>query len=389
MKNKLINFIKHNRFLYKIITFLYRVFYNFLGIFIRTKKTIMFSSFGGRKFDDSPYSLYMEIIKDHFFDEYEIVWAFTDINKFEVERGKKVKIDTFKFFTTLLSSKIWISNTDVDRGIGLRKKGVIRIETWHGTPLKKICGEENTKTFKPHRRKNSRNLIRCAQSEYDREIFARIFKCSKESILLCDLPRNDELVHNLSDKERNSILCELGIPFDKKIILYMPTYREYLNQNYESYIEPPIDFKKWETIIGNNFFVLFRAHYSTSKVFGIEDNNFIHDVSKYERLNNLYQISDILISDYSSAFFDFCIKGKKMLCFPYDLDEYKQKRGLYLDIEKDLKLPVYKNESDLLKAIVDENHEKQADISEFKNKFAPFAGNAANTILEKLKNMLS
>ena len=66
-----------------------------------------------------------------------------NLDTIDIPRGRKVKIDTLRFFYELLSSKIWISNTGLDRNIGLSKKKVISIETWRGCPFKKICSEEN------------------------------------------------------------------------------------------------------------------------------------------------------------------------------------------------------------------------------------------------------
>ena len=388
MKANLINYLKNNSIIYSFIAFLLRLFFNTVGLFCQTKKRIVFMSFGGRKFDDSPLALYNKIINDKFFDDYEIYWVFCKPNEYKLIRGKTIKVDSFKFFIILLTSKIWISNTMIDRGIGIRKKGVIRVETWHGTPLKKICGEENIKSFKTFKSKKTDNhTIRCAQSVYDQNIFARVFNSTKESILLCDLPRNDELINNISAEKRDEILTKIGAPLNKKIILYIPTYREYLKtKRYENYIAPPINLRVWEEKLGCNFILLFRAHYAVNKVLGIKNNGFVFDVSTYDRLNDLFQICDILISDYSSAFFDFSIKERPMFCFAYDLEEYSEKRGLYLDIEKDLFLKVFRTENNLLDQLMDNPNSIAA--KRIKKKYAPNAGNACSTIISEIKKRL-
>lgn len=385
MKAKLINFIKANRIIYSVISFFYRLFFNFIGLFCRTKKQIIFTSFGGRKFDDSPYALYKKIISDNFFRDYRIIWAFTNPKSYKLTRGEVVKIDTFKFFISLMKSKIWISNTSIDRGIGLRKRGVVRVETWHGTPLKKICGEENSLTFKPKkRRKIDDKTIRCAQSEYDQEIFARVFNASKKCIHICDLPRNDELVHKISLAEKSELLKNVGIPEHKKIILYMPTYREYLlDDKYNNFIAPPLHLDLWKQELGEEYIVLFRSHYVVNKVLGIKTDNFIIDVSDFPHLNTLFLISDILISDYSSAFFDFCITEKPMICFAYDLKEYSEKRGLYLDLQKQF-IDVCEKEDELLLNI--KNIKNQS--KKFREKFAPNPGNATAKIIAEIKKRL-
>lgn len=70
-------------------------------------------------------------------------WAFVETENYDLPRGEKVKIDTPRFFKTLLSTFVWVGNSEIDRGIRLFSPKHIRIETWHGTPIKKICGEEN------------------------------------------------------------------------------------------------------------------------------------------------------------------------------------------------------------------------------------------------------
>ena len=121
-----------------------RICLRIMGFFIPVnKKSIIFSSFGGRRFDDSPRALYDKICSMEEFRDWKLIWAFIEPEKIEIPRGEKVKIDTWPFFKALLSTYVWIGNSEIDRGIRLFSSKHIRIETWHGTPLKKICGEEN------------------------------------------------------------------------------------------------------------------------------------------------------------------------------------------------------------------------------------------------------
>lgn len=393
MRLKIIGFLKcHPR----ILNFFYAVFgvaLNFLGLFVRKKKKIVFASYGGRKLDDSPYVLYKEICGRKEFDDYELIWAFVDPDAHELKRGRKVKIDTPAFFMALLSAKIWISNTGIDRDVGISKKRVISIETWHGCPLKKICGEEHTTSMqndKLHKGKKDASTIRCAQSEHDLEIFARVFNAEKEAFLLSDLPRNDELVGKKTVEEINAIKAKLNIPTEKKVILYMPTYREYLvDESYNNYIKPPMTLTKWAEALSDEYVLLFRAHYAVNKALDLKNDGFVFDVSSYPRINELYIVSDILISDYSSAYMDYAILERPMLCFAYDLEEYEEKRGLYLKLDEALPCEICDNEDALISQIVDLNYEEaSAKTRIFKERFAPFAGNASKTVVEEIVKRL-
>lgn len=318
-----------------------------------------------------------------------MLWAFVDPSKQDIPRGEKVKIDTYAFFKSLLYSHVWIGNTGVDRGIELRLKRHIRIETWHGTPLKKICGEENIRTFafRPAEYKGpiDNATIRCAQSEFDRDIFARVFHATNDSFLVSDLPRNDELFrYSKEDVER--IKKKLKINGSKKVILYTPTYREYLiNDNHKNYIAPPMDLKKWEAKLSGEYVLLIRAHYAISSAMDIGENDFVKDVSEYPSINDLYAISDMMISDYSSTYFDYAILDRPIFCFAYDLEEYEEKRGLYLDLANTLPCNINRNENELICEILSVDYNKASEKTRnFHMKFAPYAGNASCRIVDEL-----
>ena len=389
MRIRVINYLKLHPFVVNMCYSILRSILSILGLFLPLhKKTIIFASFGGRKFDDSPKALYDEICRRKEFDDWNFVWAFVNPNEFVINRGEKVKIDTLPFFIALLTSRVWISNSGMDRGIGIRSKKYIRIETWHGAPLKKICGEENENTIggkKKHKNKTlDNNTIRCAQSVYDQEIFSRIFNATKESILLSDLPRNDSLL-TYTDKDRIKIKELLGIK-NKKVILYAPTYREYLvDEHNDTYIAPPINLKKWEDMLGNEYVLLIRAHYAVSKSMNLKETDFIKDVSNYPILNDLYVIADMMISDYSSTFIDYSILDRPMFCFAYDLEEYTKKRGLYLELENTLPCLIHRNEDQLLKDILSADIEHCSEKTKmFHKKFAPSAGSASKKVVDEL-----
>ena len=389
MRTNIISFLKRHPGVLDIAWSFASVFLNIMSMFITINpKRIIFASFGGRSFSDSPKALYEGICNLAEFDDWELVWAFVEPEKYHLDRGCKVKIDTLDFFKILLGSKVWISNSGMARGIDIHRSGIVEIETWHGTPLKKIGGEENQNSMITKREKKSRtldtNTIRCAQSCYDQEIFSRVFHASKESILLSDLPRNDRLFRYSADEIKN-IKNQLNISNDKKIILYTPTYREFCNS--ATFVAPPINKKKWKTELGEKYVFLFRAHYTITSDLDLEDDFFI-DVTNYPDLNDLYIISDIMISDYSSTFVDYSVLDRPMLCYAYDLDEYKEKRGLYISLHEMLKC-VYTTEVELIDAIRNLDYEAAcSNTKEIHGKYAPYAGNATDEVIKCLINRI-
>lgn len=392
MRDRLIGALKNNKELLSLIYNFLRKSLNAIDVFVPKKKAILFTSFGGRNMDDSPYALYKKFLGDNRFNDYELIWAFTNPDNHTLNAGKKIRIDTPEFFRALLSSRIWISNAGIDRGIELSRKRHISVETWHGTPLKKIGDDSNDETALNENklRKQDDLTIRCAQSDYDLEILSRVLNAKKDSFLMSDLPRNDILL-DFTETDRQIIRNKLNIPENKKIILYMPTYREFQkNADNAYYLAPPINMSKWEDRLSDQYILLVRAHYAVSKSLNIKDDSFVKNVSKYEPLNELYAICDIFISDYSSSFVDFSIMEKPMLCFPYDYDLYKKNRGLYIDLETELPCKLCFDEDTLIKEIEEMDYPAACQRTKsFHEKYAPNAGNACAAVLEEIYKRLN
>ena len=104
-------------------------------------------------------------------------------------------------------------------------------------------------------------------------------------------------------------------------------------------------------------------------------------MSSYPQLEDLMIVSDILISDYSSIFFDYSIMEKPMFCYAYDYDKYNIERGLYFDIRKELKST--EDEDQLISMIKTLNKEEMVEKTRrFKEKFVDKYGNATQSALD-------
>ena len=117
MRDRIIVFVKTHPVVANTLWGIMRIFMRILSFFVPVKKeSIIFSSFGGRKFDDSPKALYDTICSMKEFQDWQLIWAFVEPDNFILPRGQKVKIDTFAFFRALLTTHVWIGNSEVDRG---------------------------------------------------------------------------------------------------------------------------------------------------------------------------------------------------------------------------------------------------------------------------------
>ena len=380
MKNKIVSLIKYFKWIYNIYFFVCSRAINILKIFIKPQNNlILFNSFGGRKYDDSPKALYEAMISDTRFENYKFVWAFHNPDNFFVERAEVIKTDTIKYFKTDLQARCWITNSGIERGLNFKGKKTFYFNTWHGTPIKKM-GSDLSDSNKGFRSKAKSKIdIMTAQGDFEADIFSRVFNIPRERFLMCGLPRNDMLA-NYSDKER--IKEKLGIPSDKKVILYAPTYREYeRDKTHNCILKPPVDLKKWEEVIGRDFCMLLRAHYEVVEVMDVSGNDFVKDVSEYPCLNDLMIVADILISDYSSIFFDFSIMDKPMLHFTYDFEEYSSKRGMYFDIRN--LINGGDNEEKLLDIIINIDEDAERELTrKFRDKYVNYYGNAIGKSLD-------
>ncbi len=378
----LINRVKYSKTIFSIYNYLGSKAISLLKLFLSNdKQLIIFASFGGRKFDDSPKAVYEAMIADPRFDEYKLVWAFMRPEDYTLPRGEKIKIDTLKYYITLLKAGVWVHNSSMTRGLNFTGISTFELNSWHGSAIKRMGSDINSgnKSFglKEEYGKKNHVSVMLAQGQYDVDVFTRAFSRPKESFRVIGLPRNDELARVTAVKQ-GEMKERLGISPEKKVLLYAPTFREYEKDGANNCVmAPPIDLKKWESELGDNYVLLFRAHYEVAKVMGVKDDDFVKNVSSYPSLDDLMVASDILISDYSSIFFDYAIQGKPMLSFAYDYDRYEKERGIYFDIRKELDCYI-DNEEDLLREIKMMDVPKREEVSKtFRDKYVESYGNAS------------
>lgn len=382
---KIVNLLKTNQFIYSLYNSILSFFIKMIGIFLKTDKhIILFNSFGGKKYDDSPKAIYEYMISNTKYDNYKFYWVFDCPDKFEIKNGTKLKNNSLKFFITALKAKYWITNSGIERGLKFKKKNTIYINTWHGTAIKHIGKDENNLSVKT---KTSKVDYMFSQSEYDRKTFMHVFDLEEKNVVLSGLPRNDELV-DVSDKNVKEIKKKLNLPLEKKVILYAPTFREYSRDSNGCLLAPPIDLKLWEERLGKDYILLFRAHYEVNKVLGIKENSFIKNYSDYPNLNELLKISDVLISDYSSIMIDYSILERPIFNYIYDFDEYKEKRGMYFDLRKKLPDCCFEKEKDLLEAIINMDIKKEKNKAiKFKHEFVQVCGESRKYIDKIIKEV--
>lgn len=374
--------LKHNFFINRIFTWSASVFFKTWGLFLPIDKKMVVFSAHSRKYNDSPRVLYEYMIRHPEYKDYTLVWGLEDpSNVILPGRAIKVKADTLTYFRYALKAKYWITCVNIERSLHFKKKLCRYLNTWHGTPFKHVgndAGERKDFDF-------STIDFFCYASEYEKEIYKRAFNVREEALIPTGLPRNDEL-YEVTNEKILGIKKSLNLPLEKKIILYAPTWRDSTDNGATYSIKPPINILKWEKELGDDYVVLFRAHGYTNKLLGIRFNDTIRDYSAYPAINDLFSISDILISDYSASMADFSILERPILCFAYDYEQYREERGLYLDYEKEMPSGILRTEDDVLNYIkqMDYKTECQKTKKMIKDKLTYYGGHATEVCIEKL-----
>lgn len=349
------------------------------GTLVKTDEDlVLFVSFMGMRYNDSPKAIY-EYMKAHpQYDRYHCVWAFEHPE--EYPQLSTVKIDTLNYFHMALKAKYWITNTNIERGLHFKKKCTIYLNTWHGMASKKIgndCLGRKDYNF------GAIDYL-VVSGALDETAFESAFNAKEKSFLRCGMPRNDVL-WEANEDSKNALRIKLGIPKDKKAIFYAPTWRDSVDGGKTYDIKIPVNFEKWHTILGDEYIVFFRAHHLTTKIMGIHFDDFIRDASGYPDVNDLMIASDLLVTDYSSIAFDYAILGKPIFCFAYDYDTYLAERGVYLPIDENYPSPSCRTEDELLNKIRQMDYKEECKHTiRFRNEFVQYGGNATETCAKKI-----
>lgn len=369
------------------------------------EKTILFCCFNGKSYSCSPKAIYEYMINDDKFKDYKFIWAFVDDKKYkyleENINTTVVKIREKEYKKYLAKAKYWIFNYKIPDFL-YPKKNQIFVQCWHGTPLKRLgCDLEHFDNVlntidgikKRYKIEASKFTYFISPSKFASEKFISAWnlkEIGKENIIVEEgYPRNDFLF-NYKEKDVQQIRKKLGIENDnRKIILYAPTYRSDQHQTGLGYVyKEEIDFKKMEEKFGKEYLILFRPHYFIANSFDFDKyKGFVYNVANIDDINELYIISDILITDYSSVFFDYANLKRPMIFFMYDLEHYKnESNGFYIDLNE-LPGPIVETQEDLEKSIedVDFNIGSSKKYKEFNEKYNYLDdGNASKRVIEKV-----
>lgn len=279
-------------------------------------------------------------------------------------------------------AKYLFSPMDVPNG---KRKGQIWVMTWHGAPLKTIgLLRQDNATMRKHV-KTFRNCdYFCNTASVFKDLLKKSFDLTDNVFVNTGLPRNDILLCADKDNIAASVRKKLGIPKNKKVLFYCPTWRR------TDWHQPmPFDMKKLEKSLGDEYVLLIRSHVGKhtwidkdGKDINSLNDDFCIDVADYNNLSELYLITDVFITDYSSAIFDFSLLERPQILFAYDLEQYIAEIGLTMDYYKFSPFPIAKTQDELLDVIKNSSKQKTNNLHKFKQKYTEYdIGTASKQIL--------
>ncbi|MDY5233715.1 MAG: bifunctional glycosyltransferase family 2 protein/CDP-glycerol:glycerophosphate glycerophosphotransferase [Faecalicoccus sp.] len=357
------------------------------------ENVVLFETFMAKNYSDSPKYIY-EALNKMYPGKYECVWAIN--GKHDIPYGAKtIKRFSFQYAYYCAISKYLVFN--VRQPLWFRKReGQVFLETWHGTPLKRLVFDQEEVTSASPKYKEQFYKQR---KEWDYLVSANPFSSKtfrscfmyEGKMLEYGYPRNDILYASDKEERAKRLKEKLGIPLDKKTILYAPTWRD--DEHYgkgEYKFTLALDLKKMKTMLEKDYVLLLRTHhYIADKIDTTGLEGFAYNFSTYDDISEIYLITDICITDYSSVFFDFANLKRPILFYTYDIEKYKnQLRGFYIDMNTEVPGPLLYTSEEVIDAIlhidtIQNRYQKRYD--DFYDRFCCFDdGHASENIVKEV-----
>lgn len=331
-------------------------------------KTVIFIAFNGKSYTCTPKAVYEYMLTSGKYEDYRFIWVVRDLEKYafleENPNTTIVKNRTKEYEKALASAKYWICNYRIYDYI-YPKADQCYVQCWHGTPLKRLGYDIEHSDNAMNSQQEIRDKYRTDAEKFSFILSPSAFASEKfisawnleetgqtDKVVEVGYPRDDFMI-NFTETDVKRIKESLELPADKKVLLYAPTWRDNQHMAGVGYVYTnPVDFGKLRDSLSDEWVILFRAHYLVANAFDFDEyEGFVYNVSMYDDINDLYVISDMLITDYSSVFFDYANLKRPVLYYMYDLEYYKDElRGFYIDLSE-LPGPIIEKEEDLIPAI--------------------------------------
>ena len=242
---------------------------------------------------------------------------------------------SFAYYRALARARYLINNVNWPNHL-VKRRGTTHVMTHHGTPLKMMGVDQidhpasiRDTDFEAQMRRADRWDYSVSANAHTTIAWERAYPCRYETLEV-GYPRNDRLA-TATAAEVRAVREKLGLRPDQRVVLYAPTHREWLPAG-----KPVLDVEQLAEVLGPGTVLLVRAHYfnvpASAAGAAPARNGGIVDVSAYPVIEDLYLAADVMVTDYSSAMFDFAVLNKPIVVFVPDWQVYQELRGTYFDL---------------------------------------------------------
>lgn len=302
-------------------------------------KTIVYESFGGSSMSCNPYAIFKQLVDDPIFAGWTHVWSLDDEANAKKEYRDRDNVifiprDSDLYRRYLATASHLINNSTFPTWF-IRRAGQRYLNTWHGTPLKTL-GTKMRGRFQEHKN-GARNFLQATHlitpNAHTTDVTINDFGLKgliEHKIRETGYPRID-LMLNMSASARATLREKLvGDRKNQKIVLYAPTWR-----GTHGSVELDVEKLKMDiaAMDAAGCAVIFRGHAMMQKLLVETDLNAVVVPDDIDT-NELLSAVDILVTDYSSIFFDFIPAQLPIIYYAYDMDEYLAERGMYFPLSK-------------------------------------------------------
>ncbi|MFF5255304.1 CDP-glycerol glycerophosphotransferase family protein [Streptomyces leeuwenhoekii] len=349
---------------------------------------VLFSAYWSRSVSCNPAAIDAELAR--LAPHLRRVWAIRPDAVDQVPKGVEyVRVGSRAYWTALARAKYLVNNVNFADAV-VKREGQIHLQTHHGTPLKTM-GLDQQKYPASTDMNFEKLLERCDRWDYSissnrfsTAIWERVYPCSYVS-LETGYPRNDVLV-NAGAEEVRRARAALGLADGAKAFLYMPTHREY-----QPGFTPSLDLARLAEELGPDVTLLLRGHYfygSSPHIAELRRSGRIVDVSGHPRVEELYLAADALITDYSSAMFDYAVLDRPIIVYAPDWDIYSAVRGTYFDLLQEPPGAVATSQAELIRLLGSGDYDSRDAAGRrdaFRRRFCEFDdGHAAERVVRRV-----
>lgn len=336
------------------------------------KRKVLFSSYYGRGYSDSPKAIAQALLDSG--EEVELFWlvkspqeaatlpqGITPVN----QNNPVARIYAYA------TSRVWVDNCR--KYVPTKRKGQFYLQTWHGFALKMVEADA-LQALEPAyvegaKADGAMTDLMISGSRFMTDLYRRAFWYSG-AVEELGTPRNDMFFQR--ETYTRSVRQAFGLEPNRKLVLYAPTFRA--SHSLQVYaLDAQALAQACQTRFGGDWTVLIRLHpnvASGSKELFAYDGQTLVDATGYPDMQELLAGVDLLVTDYSSSMFDFALTGKPCVLYALDVEDYARERNFYFPLES-LPFPMARRAQDLETVIL--NYEESVWAEKW-NRFSRQAG---------------